>query len=163
MEFEEKIMFKIEYGIKLNEYNRPYIDLPTTYEHNPEDKFFALEISRYILKGACERLSINFDETTKNKLNNCLGILEQVSDEVAKILWDNMKNMGDIDIIMKKRLHINVGTIENRNELLNKEYVFYEGKIYTIQEGLRVFVFEGEGNVFELQGGITNECWVKIE
>ena len=43
-------MHTIEYEIGLNDEGRPFIGLPEDYEQNPEDRFFAIEITRYILQ-----------------------------------------------------------------------------------------------------------------
>ena len=41
-------MHNIEYEIKLNEQGRPCISIPENHENNPEDKFFAIELARYL-------------------------------------------------------------------------------------------------------------------
>jgi len=154
-------MYKIEYEIALNETGRPCIDLPKDYEHKPEDRFFAIELARYVLQDVYNRRSAEFDNEAAKVIEQGINLLGQVGDEIAEILWNQMKILGDNDFIIKKRYHVMVDTIEERDKL--EKYTHYNDRIYTKQEGLKVFVLEGEGNVYELQGGITNENWIKIE
>jgi len=42
-------MNNIYYEIKINRYGRPYIDIPYYSELNSYNKFFTMEITKYIL------------------------------------------------------------------------------------------------------------------
>jgi hypothetical protein len=154
-------MYKIEYDVKLNEQGRPCIDLPQDYEHKPEDKFFAIELARYILQEVYGRRSVEFDKEAAKVIETSINLLGQVGDEMAEILWNNMKSLGDFEFILKKRYHLMVETIKLRNEL-NEKYIHYNDKIYTRQEGLRVLVLE-DNVIYELQDGTTNENWKEID
>jgi len=154
-------MYKIEYDVKLNEQGRPCIDLPQDYEHKPEDKFFAIELARYILQEVYGRRSAEFDKEAAKVIETSINLLGQVGDEMAEILWNNMKSLGDFEFILKKRYHLMVETIKLRNEL-NEKYIHYNDKIYTRQEGLRVLVLE-DNVIYELQDGTTNENWKEID
>ena len=78
----------------LDERGRPCIGLPAIYKDKPEDKFFAIEIARYVLQNTYDRLSENFDEDTAKKIDLTIRVLGQVSDEMAELLWNTMKAYG---------------------------------------------------------------------
>jgi hypothetical protein len=158
---DNNTMHRLEYEIELNETGRPCIDLPKDYEHKPEDRFFAIELTRYVLQDIYNRRSAEFDADAAKVIESGINLLGQVGDEVAEILWNQMKNLGDNDFLIKKRYHIMVETTQIRDEL-NTRYIHYNDRIYTRQEGLRVLVLD-ESNIYELQGGITNENWIKVE
>jgi len=153
-------MLKIEYEIKLNESGRPYIDLPDEYIDKPEDKFFVLEFSKYFLQSAYVRRSNEFDKETADKLNDCIIILEQISDEVAIILYNDMQSMGEIAITTHRNYHIQVDTVSERNELKYRD-IIYNNKIFNRQEGLKVLVLS-DMKIYELREGIDNENWFEI-
>lgn len=151
----------IEYEIKLNDEGRPCIDLPKDYQHNPEDKFFALEMARYFLQVTRERMtSPPYDQNTMNAMDVAIPLLGQVGDELARILWHSMKAQGDTTLVFG-RWHIYVNTTEERDAIPEHGMV-QNGKLYLREEGLRVYVLEGAAR-YELKGGTTNDHWVLIE
>ena len=167
-------MYNIKYGIELNENGRPYVGLPDDYEQRPEDRFFVLEVVRYIFLDILKRNNDKLDDDTVNKLNDAEKLIGQISDNVAKILYDNMKAQGELDLMLDKKFHVIVKNIEERNALPEKNILFME-KIFDRVEGLRVCVslandgilgwnnnFEPVLDIYELVDGITNEHWVKI-
>lgn len=160
-------MLKIEYEIKLNDNGRPYIDLAKDYENKPEDKFFVLEMSRYLLQNVYNRRSSEFDKITANIIRDSSSLLGQVSDEIAQMIYEQMVFMGDVAMNVDCTHHIKVDSIEERNSL-SEHAIVYEDKIFKRQEGLKVKVFIGsygfksEYEIYELKGGITNEHWVKL-
>ena len=154
-------MFEIKYEIKLNDRGRPCIDLPEEYENKPEDKFFVMELSRYILTNVYNRKSAEYDPDDANKLLFCINFLGQISDEMAALIYGQMESMGDIAVTMNVGHHISVENIEERDAIPDKGYL-YEGKIFNRQEGLKVFVM-GELKLFKLQGGITNDNWIEYK
>ena len=155
-------MPKIVYEIKLNDKGRPCIDLPN-HKDNPEDKFLAIEIARYILTETYSRLSPNFDEETKKEIDVAIRCLGQMGDEIAEILWHSMKASGDIQIMLGRKFHVTVNSIEERDKIDDKGIL--EGdKLYIRQEGLRVVIKEGDKwKIYELKGGITNDNWVETK
>jgi len=153
-------MNKIEYNISLNKSGRPSIELPIDYENNPEDKFLAIEITRYIFHDLYGRMENFMDEETISQLNNAIQFLQQISDEMALIIFDSMKVAGDASFFVKTPYHIQVKTIDERNAL-DKEQIFYDGKIFTRQIGLKVLVTD-EMKLYELKDGINNENWTEI-
>jgi hypothetical protein len=153
-------MFEIKYEIKLNEQGRPCIDLPPDYEQKPEDKFFAIELARYFLQGTYSRMtSPPYDQNTIIMTDIAINLLGQIGDEMAKILWYNMKTAGDATYIMNNKYHTQVNSVEERDKI--GKYIVTTGKIYERQEGFKVLVTD-EMKIYELQGGITNENWVEI-
>ena len=160
-------MFEIKYEIKLNDNGRPCVDLPEDYEDKPEDKFFAIEIARYFLQQIYGRMkSPPYDQNTIDMTDISIRLLGQIGDEMARIQWHNMKNMGDMAFLMGNQdYHVLCDTIEERNNISEKGIVYY-GKLYVRQEGLRVFTqddTDGKWKVFELKGGITNDDWKIVE
>ncbi len=150
-------MYRIEYEVKINESGRPYISLPDDYEQRPEDRFFAIEITRYILQDLLQRRKPDLDENTVEKMGTCASLLGQIGDSVAEILWNAMKNQGDVMLMLDSKYHIQVSTIEERDNL-GMEYIYYNNKIFERQEGLKVLVLDNE-TVYELKNGINNENW----
>jgi len=154
-------MFRLEYEISLNESGRPCIDLPEDYEHRAEDKFFAMEITRYILQAVYMRRSLELDESTVNAIDTTINFLGQISDEVAEILWKQMRNSGDIALLLNNKYHIQVKNIEER-DALNMNFIYYNNKIFKRQEGLLVLVTD-EMKIYELKNGISNENWINYD
>jgi len=153
-------MLKIEYEIVLNKSGRPCIGLTNQYEDKPEDKFFALELTRYVLENVYARRSTQFDMETAKQIDQAIILLQQVGDEIAEILWQNMKFLGDTSLLFNKTYHVQVNTIEERNQL-GFGGILTGDKIYLRQEGLRVLVTD-EMKIYELKGGIGNENWSEI-
>jgi hypothetical protein len=154
-------MFKIEYEIVLNKSGRPCIGLPDTYEEKPEDKFFTIEMARYTLEQVYARRSAEFDPKTSEKINISVTLLQQIGDEVAELLWENMKLSGDAAFLINNKYHIQVKTIEERNNL-NLKHIYYDSKIFVREEGLKVLVTD-EMKIYELKDGITNENWNEVK
>ena len=153
-------MHKINYEIKLNDEGRPYIDLPLDYEHSAEDKFFALEMCRYLLQVTYNRMaSPKYDQHTIDMMDTTIRLLGQIGDEVAELIRNNMESMGDMAIMMDNNYHIRVVSIEERDKL-PLDNIFYDGKIFKRQIGLKVLVLS-ELNIYELKNDIEN--WVLIK
>ena len=161
-------MYTIRYEIGLNEQGRPYIGLPEDYEQRPEDRFFALEIARYILQDLLARRTPDLDSDTVEQMDEAERLLGQLGDEVAEILYGMMRTQGELQFEFDCAYHIEVLSIEERDALPDKD-IIYEGKIYDRVEGFRAYVlqpleiYDKEiSGAYELKGGITNENWVKI-
>lgn len=148
-------MNKIEYDIKLNDSGRPCIDLPRDHEDKPEDKFFVLELTRYLLQNIYTRRSESFDSDTSNKISDAIILLQQLGDEMAILLWENMKLAGDAAILLNNKYHIQVDTVENRDKLIG-EYICYNNKLFKRQNGLKVLVTD-EMKIYELINNNWNE------
>jgi len=71
-----------------------------------------------------------------------------------------MKFLGDTSLLFNKTYHVQVNTIEERNQL-GFGGILAGDKIYLRQEGLRVLVTD-EMKIYELKGGIDNENWSEI-
>ncbi len=160
-------MYKIEYGVGLNENGRPCIELPEDYDQNPEDKFFAVEIARYYLQIVEAKMDeTRYDQYTIETMNLCINLLGQIGDEMAEILYNGMKIMAESTMHLNVGFHVNVKSIEERDALPDKD-ILYDDKIYKRMEGLKVAIETKVGDVFhneyfELVNGITNEHWEKI-
>jgi len=161
-------MYNIEYKIELNEQGRPCIGLPEDYEQRPEDRFFALEITRYVLQDLLNRRTADLNEETVKKMDEAERLLGQLGDEVAKILYDGMRVQGELRMMLDCAYHIEVDSIEERDAIPDKD-IINEGNIYDRVEGLRVYVLQPleiydkeVSGAYELVDGITNENWKKI-
>ena len=154
-------MHTIDYEINLNERGRPCIGLPESYKDKPEDKFFAMEIARYVLQNTYDRLSENFDIGTAKKLDITLRVLGQIGDQMAELLWNGMKASGDAEMIMGKSYNVAVDTIEERNDLATTG-ILEDEKIFLRTEGLKVFV-KDENKIYILSGGDKNENWIEVK
>ena len=156
------IVNKIEYEIKLNDVGRPCIDLVPDHENKPEDKFFIIELARYILQSTYSRMnSPPYDQNTINMMDISIRLLGQISDDMAKILWGSMKMYGDASFIMGQKFHVICDTIEERDKIDNRG-ILYGDKLYVRQEGLKVLVKDDKMKIYELRGGIDNENWEEI-
>ena len=131
-------MFKIEYEIGLNEAGRPCIELPLDYEQNPEDRFFTIEIARYILQDLHARRTDDLDQRTLIALQEGDALLGQLGDEIAEILYNNMKSMGVTAMMFDSAYNVVVESIEERDSLPDKD-IIYSDKIFDREEGLRVY------------------------
>ena len=161
-------MYNIKYEIWLNEQGRPCIELPEDYEQRPEDRFFALEIARYMLQDVLSRNTEALDSDTVQQIDEAERLLGQLGDEVAAILYGMMRNSAELQLSFDCAYHSQVNSIEERDALPEKD-IIYEGKIYDRVEGLRVYVLQPleaydkeVSGAYELKDGITNEHWVKI-
>ena len=161
-------MFRINYEIGLNESKRPCIELPEDYEQNPEDRFFAMEITRYILQDLLKRRTPDLDSDTVQQMDEAERLLGQLGDDVAEILYGVMRNSAELQLSFDCAYHSQVNSIEERDALPEKD-IIYEGKIYDRVEGLRVYVLQPlkiydkeVSGAYELVDGITNEHWKKI-
>lgn len=161
-------MYNIEYNIDLNELGRPYIELPEDYEQRPEDRFFALEIVRYMLSDLLNRNAGRLPQDTVTKIDKAERMLGQLGDEVAKLLYDGMRAQGELDMMMDKKFHVFVKNIEERDNLPEKN-ILYNNKLFDRVEGLKVAIrcydekYSPYMVIYELVDGITNEHWVKIK
>ncbi|HPC09579.1 MAG TPA: hypothetical protein PLN85_00695 [archaeon] len=151
-------MFNIEYDITLNENGRPCVDLSNDYENNPEDRFFAIELTRYLLEKIYVEKNDKFSENAIKHMNNTIKLLGQISDEIAKILWNNMKDKGDIAFSLNSNYHIQVENIEELYNL-DMKYIYYNNKIFERKEGLTVLVLN-EMKTYKLKNGILNNNWI---
>lgn len=153
-------MSNIEYEIDLNEFGRPCIKLGDDYKETAADKFFCLEITRYLLQGIYSHKSNDLDQNTVEQLLKCINFLGQISDETAALIWKSMIEVGDIALLTNNNYHIIVETIDDLNTL-NQDFILFGEKIFKRQEGLRVLVTNNM-QIFELIGGIDNINWIKI-
>lgn len=143
-------MYNIEYEVKLNDYGRPYVKIPNDYIDQPEDKFFGIEITRYVLNDVFSRRSDDMDENTIKNLQICIGILNQLGDEVAMILLDGMKTSGEFDLAMQKNFYIQAQSLEGLDENNFADYIYYNDKLYKRKEGLRALITD-ENQLYELK------------
>jgi len=141
----------ITYEIKLNESGRPYIELPQDYNNKPEDRFFALELARYIIQDSLSRTTPEFDPQSIKNMEIGLSMLGQIGDNVAQIIYNQMEYFGDLMFDMETNYHIGVETLEDLHNL-SFGGIAYQDKIYKRQNGLKVFV-DKENRVFELMDG----------
>jgi hypothetical protein len=161
-------MHRIEYEIGLNDNGRPCIDLPEDYEHKAEDRFFAIEVARYVLQDVYNRRSAEFDKEAAETIDITIRLLGQVGDNIAEILWNQMKAQGELAMMLNSNYHIRVNSIEERDALPEKD-IIYNDKIFDRVEGLKVYcrtfnneTLNYENETFELVDGITNENWKLI-
>lgn len=154
-------MYKIEYDVKINENGRPYIDLPDDYENNSEDRFFVMELVRYILQDSLNRRGKDLSSHTLDKMEDTISFIGQIGDEIAHIIYEQMKNLGEAEFLLNNYYHVQVDTIEQRNNI-PLHNIQFGNKIFDRCEGLKVLVV-GEENIYVLTNGIENENWTLLE
>ncbi|MFW6225555.1 MAG: hypothetical protein ACOC3V_01185 [bacterium] len=148
-------MHRIEYKLDLNENKRPCVDLPEEYEDKPEHKFFAIELTRYILQNVYDNRIESMDIDSMENLEQTISVLGQISDEMAMILWDNMKNNGDLSLLIDDTHHIKVSTKKDLDDI-PKEHICYNDKIYEKRDDVKVLV-EEDMNIYVY----VNDNWEK--
>ena len=146
------------------------LNYPEDYEDKAEDKFFAIELARYFLQGTYSRMTPEiYDQHTIHTMDIAIRLLGQIGDEMAEIQYNNMKTQGELHLMVDSAYHIQVNSIEERDELPDNDIVYNE-RIYHRVEGLKVYVLQplheaydkNKYGVYELVDGITNDNWVKI-
>lgn len=153
-------MLNFEYEIRLNDDLRPFVYIPDTYIDKPEDKFMALELTRYMLVNLLNLRSTSLPENEVRALESAQNTLEVLSDELALKLKELMENLGNTEITMTRNYHVICNTRDERDKL-NYEGFIYNGKIFKRMIGLKVLVYE-DMNVYELVDGIDNNNWQRI-
>lgn len=152
---------KLEYKIKLNDDNRPYIELLGNGGDSPEHKFACFELSRYILIGILENSTKNdnnrFSDDAYNDLIITYKVLSKISDEMCDFFKkqielsgkDELENNSDYDFM-----------VANMEELfsLPENNIKKNDKIYSRTTGLKVLVFH-EMKIYELINGVSNDNW----
>ena len=153
-------MYRIEYEIELNERGRPCIGLPEDYEHKAEDRFFAIEIARYVLQDVFHRRSAEFDKEAAETIDIAIRLLGQVGDNIAEILWNNMKSIGEVEMMFDKPYHVILNTLEELNKV--GEYLISSNKIYKRGEALKILIIENS-MIYEYKDNKWMEVNVKSE
>lgn len=161
-------MYKIDYSIGLNEHGRLCIELPEDYEHRPEDRFFVLEVVSYMLQDLLARRTIDLDPQTVNAIDESERLIKQIGDEVAELLFEMMKNLGEASKQFGNAFDIKVESIEERDALPFKN-ILYKNMIFDRDDGLTVLVniydpetFMPVETRYRLVDGIDNENWKEI-
>lgn len=152
-------MHKIEYEIKLREDYRPYIDLSEDYEDKPIDKFFIIELAAYFIKQSFQNKSHVLNETTAKLLGESVDFLLEVADNMAQIVFDDMKAMGELDSFLFKKYHIKVQTKQERDSV--GTFVAYNDRIYERKDGLKIYVEEDE-LIYVLRKNGEDEYWEEV-
>jgi hypothetical protein len=154
-------MYNISYDIRLNELGRPHIELPKDASMNPEDKFYAMELTRTILEEVFNKRSSEFDKQTADNLKTAITVLYQISDNFAEILWEQMRTLGEAAFIIYDKYHFEVETIEDRDKLTEVDLIYYDNKLFEKQNGLKIFV-KSEKKIYELVDYDVNS-WVEVK
>ena len=153
-------MLKFEYQIKLNDEDRPYIDIPEDYKNKTEDQFMVLEMSRYLIISLLQNRRSELPPNEVKALEATFDTLEVLSDELAVLMRQQMEVLGEAVLHMERNHHITVDNLKQRDEL-NYNGIIYDGKIFKRVMGLKVLVLENM-EIYELIDGIDNEHWRKV-
>lgn len=145
-------MYKIEYDIILNEDNRPVIHLPDEYGDNPEDKFMVMEIARYFIQQTIIANQHRLDETTIEMGSVADSFIGQISDEMAKILFDQMLETADVMKELDDRYPIKINSVEELDR--TGDYIQDGDRIYKKEVGL-LSVINGVQYMFD------GEMWIE--
>ena len=150
-------MNNIKYEIKIDENEIPYISFPEEYNNTTENNFFAIQLTFFVFKNMLENNNGTLDEDSMDNLNTCVNVIEEIGYELAMILKDQMEFSGDLHLMLNQKYHIQVKTLKERNDL-NLNNIVYNDKIYSREEGLKVFVTD-KMKIYELKDGIDNKHW----
>lgn len=153
-------MLNFEYQIKLNDDDRPYIDIPEEYQNKTEDQFMVLEMSRYLILSLLNLRRSELPENEVKALESSFDTLEVLSDELGILLKKQMEVLGETVLETARNHHITLDTLDQRNEL-NYNGIIYDGKLFKRVMGLKVLVLENM-EIYELVDGIDNEHWRRV-
>jgi len=155
-------MFELKYKIKLNDENKPYIELDGKGAENPEHKFACFELSRYILHGILqnnEKREKKLDDQILNNLMITFDTISKISDEMSELLKNQMEKLGEVSLEFNRDYDLIVSNYDNLLALKSENLINNTGdKTFRRTEGLKVLVFE-EMMVYELIGGVSNDHW----
>jgi hypothetical protein len=146
-------MFKIEYDIKIaEEDNYPYIQLADEYNEKPEDKFFVLELTKYLLHNLIESKRYDSDPVMNLEMLTTFNFIELLSEEVGKLIVAEMSLTGKINSAISAFYHFKVNTIK---DLTSKSVYHSSGKIFIKKDGLLAFV-DDEKTIYECRENEIN-------
>jgi hypothetical protein len=146
-------MFKIEYDIKIaEEDNYPYIQLADEYNEKPEDKFFVLELTKYLLHNLIESKRYDFDPVMNLEMLTTFNFIELLSEEVGKLIVAEMDLTGKTNSAITAFYHFKVSTLK---ELTSKSVYHSDGKIFIKKDGLLAFV-DDEKTIYECRENEIN-------
>jgi len=153
-------MFKIEYNVKIDdETGDPYIDIPVDYEQRQEDKFFAFEITRYVLQDILKKGTYNSNPILLKAIQDNFDFISDISDELGSLIVDQMKIAGEISMSFDVNYNFKVDTY---NDLLYKNMYHYKDKLFMKVQGLTVYVNDtNDIYVYDLDETDTL-AWIKI-
>ena len=139
----------IKYAIDLNEEGKPYVILPEGYMDNPSDKYFVLELAKNILYTTLK----NYEKlATKNDIvvdgfYHTIDFLNFVGSQTSVILLDAMREYGKNYRIQNPESQIMVDNLDELNLILERKFdgeIFFQNKIFKIDDGITVYVKENE-------------------
>ena len=94
-------MYKFEYDIRINEQGRPYLHLDDNESVSIEDKFMALELSRYLLYNLIENDPNNVLTDQDHKVIATAGnVVTEFSDKIAILVKGNLDAMNEVNDIL---------------------------------------------------------------
>ncbi len=157
-------MYSFHFDIELNELGRPII-VPVSNTDNLdvnsiEAKFMAAEITRAIYQNMIEQINDSSDQKklTPDQLERVETSYRQINKLTSSMAYILKNKMGSTDDI--KTYDAQVSSETDRDNL-NYNGFIYGDKILHRKEGLRVKVLE-DGSIYELQNGVDNQHWTKI-
>jgi len=118
-------------------------------------------LAKYVLQDVYNHRSSEFDEEAAKTIDISIRLLSQVGDEIAGIIWNQMKIMGEVAVILDARFHIQVESFDELNKFSFSNYILHNNKIYEKKEGLKAFVVD-QGFIYELQKDTENQLFWNI-
>ena len=161
-------MRKIEYDIKYDKNDDPYIVLSSDYDDTTEDKFMIFYLATNLLEIAFENnieSGNEYDEKQENVLENAITFLSGITYELSILLKEERDISAEIDKMTNKvkektdkKWDVEVNKIGDRNNLPDHNIIYKDNIFERKENDFKVYV-KSTKKIYNLVGGITNNHW----
>ena len=162
------IMRKIDYDIKYDKNDDPYIVLGSDYEDTTEDKFMIFYLATNLLEIAFENNLENgneYDEAQEEVLENAITFLSGITYELSHLLKEERDISVEIEKMTnktekkdEKEWDVEVNKVGDRDNLPDHNIIYKDGIFERKVNDFKVYV-KSTKKIYNLVGGITNNHW----
>jgi hypothetical protein len=147
--------FNVRYNLCVDDDGDMYINIPENAEDKPEDKFFVVEITKYLFNNVFQNKIQWSDEISKENFETTIRTLEVVSDQMAGLLREQYKSTAKLIGMVNTEYLFEVDSFEELKDL--PENILRDGFMVNKFDGLKVKVKGGA-----IYTCLTNNEWVQI-
>lgn len=144
-----KLTFDLKYDIAVNDYGDVYANLSPESEDRPEDKFFAVELAKYLFITVFKNKR-TWDDISQEDCETTVKTMSIISDQMAMVLKDQFKSSGELMKGINTAYMIEVETIDDLKALPEKD-ILSDSMMLDKYEGLKVKV-KSENKVYTCLG-----------
>ena len=152
-----KLTFDLKYDIAINNHGDIYANLSPQSDDRPEDKFFAVELTKYLFLSVFSNKRVYDDSLSKEDYETTINSLSKISDQMATLLKDQLKSTGELMKNINTSYMFEVETYDELKSLPEKD-ILVDNFIVDKYEGLRVRV-KSEDKIYTCLG---NGVFVEI-